>query len=90
MRPGYYSFVAYTRHPVSLPNTRVFLGAGNNTFTVTTDDVEGLRAALEAEGVEVLAVNRLDCLEAVPLDSLPGEGPEVLDFLTDTKKLCEG
>jgi len=77
---AYYSFVAFAKHPVTIPDPLVMLGEGINTFTAMTEDLEWLLGALRAEGVEIKQVNQLDGLKPVPVDSLllPGEGPEVL------------
>lgn len=77
---AYYSFVAFAKHPVTIPDPLVMLGEGINTFTAMTEDLEWLVKALRAEGVEIKQVNQLDGLKPVPIDSLllPGEGPEVL------------
>ena len=74
---GYYSFVAFARHPVSIPDPLILLGSGLNTFTAVTDDLEGLKALLENEGVDIRETHRLDALESVPPDSLflPSEDP---------------
>lgn len=77
---GYYSFTAIATHTVSLKNPYILLGPGLNVFTAVTDDLEGLKALLESEGVDIKSVNRLDGLEPVPPESLllPGEDPRVL------------
>ncbi len=74
---SYYSFVAYSRYPVSIPDPLILLGEGVNTFTAVTDDLEGLKSILEAEGVEIREVHRLDGLESVSPESLllPEEVP---------------
>lgn len=74
---GYYSFVVFAKHPVSIPDPMILLGEGVNTFTAITDDLEGLKALLENEGVAIRGVHRLDGLDPVPPDSLllPGEDP---------------
>lgn len=74
---GYYSFVAFAKHPVSIPDPLILLGEGLNTFTAVTDDLEGLKSLLEDEGVTIREVNQLDELDPVPPESilLPGEAP---------------
>jgi len=78
---GYYSFVAFSRHPVTITDPLILLGQGINTFTATADDVDELVGLLEDEGVDVREVNRLDTLEAVPIAEgllLPGEASDAL------------
>jgi len=74
---GYYSFLAFAKYPVSIPDPLIMLGEGVNTFTAATDDLEGLTTLLENEGVDIREVHRLDGLDPVPPDSLllPGEDP---------------
>jgi len=74
---GYYSFIAFAKQPVCIPNTCILLGEGLNTFTAVTEDIEGLKVFLEGEGVDIREVHRLDGLDPVPPDSLllPGENP---------------
>jgi hypothetical protein len=81
---GYYSFIAFAKQPVSIQNPPILLGEGVNTFTAVTDDIDGLKALLKNEGVDLREVHRLDGLDPVPPESilLPGEDPaEVLDLL---------
>lgn len=78
---SYYSFVAFSRCPVSIPDPLILLGEGVNTFTAVTDDLEGLKALLEAEGVQIREVHQLDGLDPVPPETLllpDGVHPELL------------
>ena len=68
---AYYSFVAIARQPVGIPNPLILLDTGVNTFTAETNDLDGLLAQLEAEGVNVTQVNKLDDFEEVTLQDLP-------------------
>ena len=76
---GFYSITAMAPHPIGIRVPLITLDRGFNAFTALTDDIAGLKAELEAEGVEIREVNRLDDHEPVaPEDSilLPGESPE--------------
>jgi len=67
----------------------IMLDKGVNTFTAVTDDVDGLVAHLESEGVKVTQVNQLDDLEPVPPEAsllLPGESPESLPPILTTSE----
>jgi len=83
---GYYSFVAFSRHPVTIADPLILLGKGINTFTALTDDVDGLVELLSDEGVDVREVHALDELEAVPIAEgllLPGEAADAMLSLPD-------
>ena len=83
---GFYSFVAISRHPVTIPDPLILLGKGTNTFTALTDDVDGLVELLTSEGVDVREVHSLDNLEAVPIAEgllLPGEAAAEMLSLPD-------
>lgn len=78
---GYYSFIAIAPHPVGVKDPLIMLDKGVNTFTAVTDDVDGLVAHLESEGINVTQINQLDGLEPVPPEAsllLPGESPAAL------------
>lgn len=55
-----YSIEAIASKPVALPDPLVLLDTGFNVFTVMTDDLEGIKAMLENEGVTFKSIN---CIE---------------------------
>jgi len=60
-----YSFKVFSPGEIDLPQHLMTIGKGLDTFTVTTDDVEGLKTHLSLEGVKVLECNQLDDLAPV-------------------------
>lgn len=60
-----YSFKVFSSREVDLHDHLMTIGAGLDTFTVTTNDIEGLKDHLILEEVKILECNRLDDLEPI-------------------------
>ena len=64
---GFYSFIVIAPDEVALPpEYMVYLDRGRNVFNATMSDVEEFKRLLDAQGVKILQVNRLDEYEPVP------------------------
>lgn len=73
----YYSITCFAQDTVSVPEAGQMLGPGLNVFTVVVDDIEALQERLEADGVTVNTVARLDDpTEAEDAARQLGEGSE--------------
>lgn len=63
MTSGYFSIVAVAGNAVGWSEYRVALDKGVNVFTVQTEDLDALLAAMRVAGVTITSVNRLDDFE---------------------------
>lgn len=59
-----YSFVVIAQQPSGLLDPMVMLDKGVNVFTAEVANLEDFKLQMEAEGVEVTQVNRLDDFES--------------------------
>lgn len=61
----FYSFLTQSRETVDVPEHRLTIGEGIDTFNLTLDDVETFKKRLRSLGVSILQANQLDMLEPV-------------------------
>lgn len=80
----FYSFVVRSRELVDLPEYKVTIGEGVDTFNVVLSDLESFIARLRSLGVTVLETHRLDESEPVQPPVFGDEDRRLLGMSEDT------
>ena len=68
-----YSLVIHTLHGVAIPDPLLLLGEGVNVVSVFTDNIDQVKANIEAEGCDIKEVNLLEAEQTQINDLMIGD-----------------